>query len=258
VFEVAAEIMHFMKKKVSIYDANPRVLFQLPLESAHYAEEFFINGEANLYMEKGFPNYLERQNDPDVLSCVGIQSECNQFLPLSVLDQRKYVKINRAMQVLQPKKKDDELKDGEAVQHEIVDGLFACGDCVSLDGAPKTLFVAQEMAAIVVSNIEALEGHTIDLPNVSDFSGVDTAGSDMSEGMYKGKEMRVLHDDMPFPFCASLGPADGIFAMNSTQFGGQTLMTGKVAAVQKQLIEDTTLGSMKENTLCKMIWAPVH
>jgi len=167
------------------------------------------------------------------------------------------------MQVVQPKDGGDGTKgiDGDKdkiSESEVVDGVYACGDCVSLHGAPKTLFVAQEMAAIVVNNIESMEGQSFDPLTMSDLTGVDKSGEAVGESTYKGVEMRVLHDDMPFPFCASLGPQDGIFAMNSTQFGGQTLSWGKTSAIQKQLIEDTTIAAMKENTLAKALWYPIH
>jgi len=34
--EVAAEAIHYLKKKVHVYDMNPRVLFQLPSDAAAY------------------------------------------------------------------------------------------------------------------------------------------------------------------------------------------------------------------------------
>jgi len=50
--------------------------------------------DATLRMGQGFPDFPTRKDDPDVLSCVGIEA-WNQFLPESVLDDRGFIKINR-------------------------------------------------------------------------------------------------------------------------------------------------------------------
>ena len=63
------------------------------------------------------------------------------------------------------------------------------------------MYVAEEMAAIVVTNVEKAEGFESDFLT-SSFDQPNKARS--SRG-----DLRELQDDMVFPFCVSLGPMDG-------------------------------------------------
>ncbi|CAD7939597.1 unnamed protein product [Amoebophrya sp. A120] len=328
--EVAAEIAHYWRKPMRLYDGNPRLLLQLPLEASTYAQQWLEKRQCRLHLGEGFPDFQARKDDANVVSCVGVKPQ-NHFLTATHLDDRGFVKVNRRLQVMRTKtpssvaaprttststgRADSSASDGPenlqsaAEQDEAtasststtaaeqsgsasssdsgpppgedaastsssrvaevssVSGWYACGDCVALEGVPKTYFAAEEMASLVVANIERQEGFAPDILSMSTGSLDTSSGdrrtsrdfsSDMSSAT--SSEDGYLPDDLAYPFCISLGPTDGIFAsVPSAGSAGAVLLEGRPAALQKQMIEDTKLLALKDDSFyAKALWAAVH
>eukprot|EP00392_Amoebophrya_sp_AT5.2_P015229 g15428.t1 len=344
--EVAAEISHFWpRKRLSVYDGNPRLLFQLPPSASKYAQDWLQKRGVALRMAEGFEDYERRQKDADVISCVGAKAT-NGFLAANCLDERGFVTVNRQLQVLQDKARESpsmcapgekmtstpaaEGDEEEAVSSSArspsskdaggtgatsssssgstsapnklqelapVPGWYACGDCVALAGVPKTMFVAEEMASVVVANIERSEGFAPDILDeilgatvspsftssaeggTSSTGGAATSSSSSSLNDFdapaggssgsSASSTRTVHgwnqisDELSYPFCVSLGPMDGLFSQvdpsDSSGRRSAVLLDGRAAALQKQLIEDTKMLALTEKNLyAKMFWAAVH
>ncbi|CAD7942219.1 unnamed protein product [Amoebophrya sp. A25] len=271
--EMAAEIAHYLRIPVSLYDGNPRVLFQLPKDAADYAKKWLDTNNCALRMGEGF-DFENHGGDPNVIKCVGAKPTA-KFLSKKYLDSTGYVKVNRQLQVLEEYptatgEKGTAQEDASAAaasqenangaksdEHYMVElapapGLFACGDCVSLEGMPKTMFVAEEMAALVVSNIERLEGFDSDLVSET------IRNTSLAKTSEEQLPLKSISEELIFPFCVSLGPADGVFAQTSLQSGG-VLLDGRAAAMQKQLIEDTKMMQLREESFyAKLAWSAVH
>jgi len=109
--------------------------------------------------------------------------------------------------------------------------IFAVGDAVQLDGAPipKAIYWAEEMACVAACNISAKEG--------------------IGASWETERELQMS----PNLVCCSLGPHDGLFTI-----GDNLVTTGPPAAVQKAVIEQTKMSSLRDEPLGRLIWELVH
>eukprot|EP00397_Hematodinium_sp_SG-2012_P016018 GEMP01016328.1.p1 GENE.GEMP01016328.1~~GEMP01016328.1.p1 ORF type:complete len:314 (+),score=75.40 GEMP01016328.1:324-1265(+) len=227
--ELAAEILHYMSEKhVQLYDGASSILANLPTSAQIYSTKWLTSRRADLLLSKPF----QESGASKVIWCVGFESR-NAFVPRHALDDAGYVRVNTKMQVLVPDDEQSFVGIATSFQPYNHGRVFAVGDCTHVESSAalytKTIFAAEEMAAIAVANIEALED--IALPNL----GLRSIGA------------------LPFFCCASLGPQDGVSTMDDS-----ILSNGVSAALQKHLIETSKMDALMNGFFGKTTWGPVH
>jgi NADH dehydrogenase FAD-containing subunit len=236
--ELAAEIAHFFPRlSVTLVDGAPKVLPQLAEPAQGYARQWLQ--QHGVQLKLGEPFSVDSVADgQQVLWCVGARPRNKGFFAdPSVLTARGQIRVNRRMQVIRSLEPAAD-QSGKAVEYEAVGQgrVYAVGDAVAVEGVPmaQMIFHGEEMAAIAVSGIEARE---------------DVA----SPFAFSKTKREAEPEGLPLLCCTSLGPQDGMF---STQT--ELLATGTLAALQKQMIEDTKLGALKGELLSSALWSQIH
>ncbi|CAE8662552.1 unnamed protein product [Polarella glacialis] len=102
----------------------------------------------------------------------------------------------------------------------------------------QIIFHGEEMAAVAVANVEAAE----------DIASPFAFGSGR-----EGSKGREAEEGLALLACTSLGPQDGMFSTQS-----ELVTTGALAALQKQMIEETKMGAWRGELLSSLLWMPVH
>lgn len=239
--ELAAELAHFAPRlKVRLVDGAPTVLPQLPESAREYADQWLKQQNVKCFLNTPFKKELVGESDI-VFWCVGTQGRAaGLFKDTSVLRQSGQIRVNKRMQVLRrlgPPRMSSADTPGSPVEFEPAGNgrVFAVGDAASIEGVPtaQIIFHGEEMAAVAVSNIEAAES--------------------IASPFNFGQGLREAEPGMPLLTCTSLGPQDGMFSTQS-----ELVATGGFAALQKQAIEETKMGDLKGEFVCKSMWMPVH
>lgn len=237
--ELAAELAHFFPRlKVTLVDGAGTVLPQLAEPARDYARDWLQKQGVKLKLGRAFVPELVAEGDV-VLWCVGARSRsAGLFQDSSVLKPNGQIRVNRRMQVLRrvsPADSGASTSSAPLEMEPLGQGrVFAVGDAASVEGVPtaQIIFHGEEMAAIAVANIEAAEEVS------SPFA------------LSKGREAEA---GQPLLCCTSLGPQDGMFSTQS-----ELVATGALAALQKQLIEDTKMGALRGELVSSLLWMPVH
>jgi len=165
------------------------------------------------------------------------------FADGSVLKANGQIRVNRRMQVLRqsgPRSQAGGAADNQQGAPLELEPLgqgrvFAVGDAAAVEGVPtaQIIFHGEEMAAIAVASIESAE--------------------DIFSPLSLGKGRREAEEGQPLLCCTSLGPQDGMFSTQS-----ELVSTGILAAVQKQIIEDTKMSALRGDVLGTLLWMPAH
>jgi len=239
--ELAAEIKHFFPRvKVTLVDGAQNVLPQVAGGARDYARTWLQQHGVKLRL--GTPFRPESVGEGQVvLWCAGTASRASSlFEDASVLRPNGQIRVNRHMQVLRRVTSAEEAESGSAggpmELEPLAQGrILAVGDAVAVEGVPtaQMIFHGEEMAAVAVANIEAAE--------------------DIASPLAWGKSRREAEPGLPLLCCTSLGPLDGMFSTQS-----ELVMTGTLAAMQKQLIEETKMGALRGDLLSNLLWMPLH
>lgn len=242
--ELAGELTHFFPRvKVTLVDGAPTVLPQLAEGAREYAQAWLKQNGVKLKLGTPFKADALREGAL-VLSCVGTRSRsAGLFADGSVLKSNGQIRVNRRMQVLQqsgprrPAGGAADARPGAPVELEPLGQgrVFAIGDAAAVEGVPtaQIIFHGEEMAAIAVASIESAE--------------------DIFSPLSLGKGRREAEEGQPLLCCTSLGPQDGMFSTQS-----ELVSTGMLAAVQKQIIEDTKMSALRGDLLGTLLWMPAH
>lgn len=239
--ELAAEIAHFFPgQKVALVDGAPSALPQLAENSRDYVHKWMQKQGVKMHL--GAPFAPESVHEDDlVLWCVGTRPRAGKlFGDAPVLRRNGQIRVNRRMQVMRPLGAAGSLaKETPGAPLEMepfgTGRVFAVGDAASIEGIPtaQMIFHGEEMAAVAVANIEASE--------------------DITSPFALGKGRREAEPGLPLLCCTSLGPQDGMFSTQS-----ELVATGALAAMQKQMIEETKMGALRGELLSSMLWMPIH
>merc|ERR1711879_508401 len=158
--------------------------------------------------------------------------------PLSCLNEKGAIRVNRAMQVLtdSPSTEDANLLGPERAAVCGEGRIFALGDCVDVQGldAPltKDIYPAEAMCEVIVSNLRLAK--TVQCLRTC--PGV----------LY---ELRTSLQQMTL---CSLGPDDCIFIAN-----GYTVSTGFIARNMKHQVETTKMGQLRNEMWGSLVWSLV-
>jgi len=241
--ELAAEIKHFFPRvKVTLVDGAQNVLPQVADGARDYARTWLQQHGVKLRLSTPFRPELVGEGQV-VLWCAGTASRASSlFEDASVLRPNGQIRVNRRMQVLRRVPSAEEGAEsssaGKPVELEpLAQGrILAVGDAAAVEGVPtaQMIFHGEEMAAIAVANIEAAE----------DIASPLAWGS---------KSRREAEPGLPLLCCTSLGPLDGMFSTHS-----ELVLTGPLAAMQKQLIEETKMSALRGDLLGNLLWMPLH
>lgn len=249
--ELAAELAHFQPRlKVRVVDGASSVLPQLAEGARSYASTWLQQHGVKLFLGKPFVPELIT-NDDHVIWCVGTKTRSDGILDASVFKGNGQIRVNRRMQVLRrlfgsslaadaalpPFNVEPEKDPGSPVELEPLGHgrIFAVGDAAAVEGVStaQIIYHGEEMAAVAVANIEAAE--------------------EISSPFAIGQGRREAESGLPLLACTSLGPQDGMFSTQS-----ELVATGALAALQKQIIEDTKMGALQGDPISSMLWMPVH
>lgn len=242
--ELAGELTHFFPRlKVTLVDGAPTVLPQLAEGAREYAQAWLKQNGVKLKLGTPFQPEALREGAV-VLSCVGTRSRsAGLFADSSVLKANGQIRVNRRMQVLRqsgprrPAAGTADTRPGTPLELEPLGQgrVFAVGDAAAVEGVPtaQIIFHGEEMAAIAVASIESAE--------------------DIFSPLSLGKGRREAEEGQPLLCCTSLGPQDGMFSTQS-----ELVSTGMLAAVQKQIIEDTKMSALRGDLLGTLLWMPAH
>lgn len=227
--ELAAELAHFAPHlKVRLVDASPVVLPQLGESARQYAHSKLVESGVKLLLGKPFVKEMVYE-DYLILWCVGPSSRiAGLFEDQSVLTDLGALQVNSQMQVLS-------LSNSGEIEPFCRGRVFSVGDVARVQKVPttQTIFHGEEMGSVACHNIEA---------------ACDVGfGLSLSDAKYREIETP------PVLTCTSLGPRDGVFSTQS-----ELIASGGVAALQKQLIEDTKMGHYRGDLLSSLLWLPVH
>eukprot|EP00747_Dinoflagellata_sp_TGD_P050302 gnl/TRDRNA2_/TRDRNA2_146680_c0_seq1.p2 gnl/TRDRNA2_/TRDRNA2_146680_c0~~gnl/TRDRNA2_/TRDRNA2_146680_c0_seq1.p2 ORF type:complete len:231 (+),score=25.65 gnl/TRDRNA2_/TRDRNA2_146680_c0_seq1:225-917(+) len=176
-----------------------------------------------------------------VYMAVGVRA-VNEFLPARTLTEKHngkggWIACNRKLQIVLDSNEESPFGGGR---------IFAAGNCcevLGLDPLPKNSFPAEDMAAYVCHNIEAMERE-----------GEDHCilwSSDASELTWRWGN----------GLCAtSLGPYDGAFVMgqNVTPDSGYTVLTGYPSAMLKEFIRWSKVDQCRMGLVGRLVWGLVH
>jgi NADH dehydrogenase FAD-containing subunit len=268
--EFATEVKYYFPDiEVAIVESRDECVGVMPPRCIKYCENYmqkngiktiygakyteFLGPECKESDEKCLESTLDKLDDLSgkwgiaipsrVYMAVGLRP-INQFLPEGCLTPGKrggWIQASEDLAVT---------RNGEKV-----DGLFCAGNCAQVKDSkgevlvlPKNSAPAESMATIACHNIRVAEGR-----KNPRFGGCF--------GWCKPKKEKHAHWDFVTGFCAtSLGPHDATFVAGSTAkpHSGYTIMTGRLAAWNKEFIRWSKVDQAGNGCLGNLIWKFVH
>jgi len=192
-----------------------------------------------------------------VYACTGVQASVT-FLPpecLTVAGEMPerhglgWVRVNRKLQV-EVRAGDGTLAPWGTDEHGHA-RVFSIGDCTFVRGIaplPKQCYPAEEQGFIVSRVIEMTEGQVSGNPELQALCGPQRPLPDAHWPW--GSGMVIL----------SLGPSDAVFVFASTAEDGSGLvgLWGRLAAIQKEILEASKVDECAYGIIGRLIWHFVH